>query len=109
MQRDELAKSRLVRLWLIDARHDVEHSSFGIANIGSNVAMESASEHVAAAEVDSHDWHTANGHPDGLEVLIDVRRDLVVGEQHGSRQAGVRSAELVVEIAHHLKQQYRLA
>jgi hypothetical protein len=33
----------------------------------------------------------------------------IVGEQHGSRQAGVRSAEFLIELAEHLKEEDRFS
>ena len=82
---------------------------FRIADVGRNVAVQCASDRRIATEVDVHDRHGTNGLPSRLKIAIDVRSDGWVGEQHGSRQTSIRSAEFIVEFSEQLEEEDRLA
>src|SRR5438552_18275416 len=89
----------------VNAGQDVEHLAIGVAEVGGDIAMQRTRNDVAVAEVDLNERYGANTFPDRFETPVDHPSHVYIREQHGSRQARVRSAELVVELSHHLKEE----
>lgn len=88
---------------LIQAWQNINYRTVGAQNIGGDVSVQCARQLMTFAKIDRDDRYFSYADPNGLELLIDVFGDFFIREQHGSRQARIRSAEAVVQMSHHLE------
>ena len=103
MEHSELLESVQVGRRFVDARQDVQHLAAAGAHIRGDIAVQRTRHNPAAAEVDRNKGYGTYRLPGRLKIVLDEISNAIVGEQHGSRQAGIRSAETVVQITHQLK------
>ena len=63
----------------------------------------------AIAKIDGDKGYGAKRNPNGLKLQVNDRGNGFVGEQHGSRKAGVGSREFLVQLPQQVKQQHRFS
>src|SRR5262249_33201820 len=105
----ELAQGTHIDRWGVDSRQDVQHLAVRSADVTGDIAVQGARGHVSVAEVDANYGHRPHALPGRFEIAIDDTGDVLAREQHGPRQASVRSAKLLIHPSQHLKEQDRLA
>ena len=84
---------------------DIERDAVGETEIGRDVSLQGPLEVVAVSKVDFDLGNVTDVFPGGLESAVDEVGETRVGEEHASRNAGIGSAELFIEIAKQLKEQ----
>ncbi len=98
-----------VSIRLVNARQNVDYGTVGGDNVSGDIAVQGTLQNPASAEIYRDYRHFMQALPDGLVAIVYVLGYIGPGEQHGSCQLGVRSAEFLVETAQHVEEQHRLA